>query len=384
MSLSEISRETILKAITEFDRIGRDAFLKENGFRPARSYFLKLGEKLYDSKAIVGVAHGFVSPSHRRLRGKDFTGGEATVEALLISLGFQVVRDAVAPPTMEYEIGATYSRRKDIHAIFGGQERGGITTPQKGPFIFLFTGEAGEQHGYSDGWSDGLYLYTGEGQQGAMVFVRGNRAILQHRERGKDLLLFEALKQKGNYRFVGSFECVGWREEQRPDREGNERSAIIFELLPNGVGFSEGDGVTAQAPSALPLTNLRARAYQSATVKKSTSSSVRSIHVRSQHVKDYVLARAKGICESCAGPAPFTSKSGTPYLEPHHIDRLADGGLDKPDVVGAICPNCHREIHHGARGSEINEALRQKIKDLEIFLDEGRSKAVILGSDGVG
>ena len=46
----------------------------------------------------------------------------------------------------------TYNRRRDIHAIYGGQQQGGICTPTEHPVIFLFTGEAGGQHGYSDGW----------------------------------------------------------------------------------------------------------------------------------------------------------------------------------------------------------------------------------------
>ena len=45
----------------------------------------------------------------------------------------------------EFEIGKIYSRRTDIHARFGGQQQGGISTPASSPIIFLFTGESGEQ-----------------------------------------------------------------------------------------------------------------------------------------------------------------------------------------------------------------------------------------------
>jgi 5-methylcytosine-specific restriction protein A len=56
-------------------------------------------------------------------------------------------------------------RRRDLHDRFGGQRQGGISTPTKHNVILLFTSEAGEQHGYSDGWSgDAVFLYTGEGQ----------------------------------------------------------------------------------------------------------------------------------------------------------------------------------------------------------------------------
>ena len=87
-------------------------------------------------------------------------------------------------------------RRRDLHDRYGGQRQGGISTPSQYPFILLFTGESGEQHGYADGWSaDGLFLYTGEGQQGDMAFVRGNAAIRDHIDQGKDLHLFAQVKK---------------------------------------------------------------------------------------------------------------------------------------------------------------------------------------------
>lgn len=55
--------------------------------------------------------------------------------------------------------------RQDLHAQYGGQWQGGISTPGKQDFIFVFTGSTGEQYGYADGWTDeGIFLYTGEGQ----------------------------------------------------------------------------------------------------------------------------------------------------------------------------------------------------------------------------
>ncbi|WP_372439075.1 HNH endonuclease, partial [Pandoraea sputorum] len=72
-----------------------------------------------------------------------------------------------------------------------------------------------------------------------------------------------------------------------------------------------------------------------------------------------------GRCESCEKPAPFTKKDGSPYLEPHHVNRLSDGGLDHPQFVGAVCPNCHREIHSGVDGAKLNEQLKTYLKSIE-------------------
>lgn len=61
-----------------------------------------------------------------------------------------------------------------------------------------------------------------------------------------------------------------------------------------------------------------------------------------------VLIRANGICEKCSKKAPFKRKTdGTPYLEVHHLKRLADGGEDTVANAIAVCPNCHRELHFG-------------------------------------
>lgn len=69
---------------------------------------------------------------------------------------------------------------------------------------------------------------------------------------------------------------------------------------------------------------------------------------RNPDVVAEVLARANGICEECKNPAPFNrKKDNTPYLEVHHIIRLADDGDDAVENAKALCPNCHRKAHFG-------------------------------------
>lgn len=110
-----------------------------------------------------------------------------------------------------FMIGEEYSRRDDIHAVFGGQSQSGISTPRGHPYIFIFTGKNGEQHGYADGWQEnGVFLYTGEGQKGDMKFKAGNKAIRDHNVNGKELLLFEALGKKKPIRFLGIYSCQAW------------------------------------------------------------------------------------------------------------------------------------------------------------------------------
>src|SRR5262245_823275 len=93
------SREAVLAAIQECDTLGREAFLHKYGFGEARDYFLLHEGRAYDSKAIVGVAHGIQHPAKGPLRPSDFSGGDATVRKKLESLGF----DLGAPPSTSEE-----------------------------------------------------------------------------------------------------------------------------------------------------------------------------------------------------------------------------------------------------------------------------------------
>lgn len=91
MALSDLNdRNAVLAAIAEFDRIGRDKFLADHGFSEARSYYLKHAGRLYDSKAIAGVAHGIQYPNVGPLKAADFSGGNATVRPILEAMGFEL------------------------------------------------------------------------------------------------------------------------------------------------------------------------------------------------------------------------------------------------------------------------------------------------------
>ena len=74
---------------------------------------------------------------------------------------------------------------------------------------------------------------------------------------------------------------------------------------------------------------------------------------RDPKVVAWVLNEANGKCECCAKNAPFARIDGSPYLEVHHLKRLADGGTDRVSNAIALCPNCHRELHFGIRRSDL-------------------------------
>jgi hypothetical protein len=85
--------------------------------------------------------------------------------------------------------------------------------------------------------------------------------------------------------------------------------------------------------------------------------------IRCPQVVAWILMRAAGVCEACQMPAPFCRADGTPYLEVHHVQPLAEGGPDTVDNAVALCPNCHRAAHHSAKGRDLRRELGRRLLD---------------------
>lgn len=90
-----------------------------------------------------------------------------------------------------------------------------------------------------------------------------------------------------------------------------------------------------------------------------TSTDVR----RDRAVRMAVLERAQGRCELC-DVAGFAMADGRLYLETHHVQPLAENGVDRVSNVVAICPTHHREAHYGAR----REQLRAELEELLLLM----------------
>ncbi|WDY56230.1 HNH endonuclease [Pseudomonas sp. PSKL.D1] len=361
MAIKSVSKERIDTALHHFDqelRGKREWLGWESNL--AHRYAIQVAGKHYPAKKIVSLATG--------VPVSDFSGGHPT-NSYLQKRGFTVIElpREDAEPVLQFTPGAVYDRKTEINGPFGGSRQSGIAPSRIYPAIFLFTGDTGEQYGYTDRWENGAFLYTGEGQIGPMTLTRGNRAIAEHAEDGRALHLFESLgKGKGN-RYVGEFACADVIQRTQPDLEDNERLALVFRLVPVGRQEAvepETEDDTDLADS-LEAARLAAFAACKPVTNESGQSAPRKIYQRSRKVAHYVMLRARGECESCSKPAPFRKKDGTSYLEPHHVNRLSDGGLDHPRYVGAICPSCHREIHSGTNGYERNKKLKKHLEMLE-------------------
>jgi 5-methylcytosine-specific restriction protein A len=266
----------------------------------------------------------------------------------------------------EFDIGSRYNRW-ELHDIYEGQRYYGIATPSDQDFILAFTSDSGDTYGYSDGFQeDGSFTYTGEGQEGDMTMDKGNVALRDHRGEHKDLYLFADTEYPWIATYRGEYQYEDHHWETLPDKNDNLRDAIRFTLTPIG-----GRTITIdENPDRLSLSDLFEAAKKSAP-KRSTSETTSSgrSYLRSEVVKKFARRIADGTCMGCENPAPFEDSNGDPYLEVHHLHSRSDGGLDDPENVIAICPNCHRRVHHGQDGKSFNRDLIDKAEELYKNID---------------
>jgi hypothetical protein len=84
----EVSRDDVMRAIQEYDRLGPDQFFAQHGYAPTTTYELIWNDRCYPPKALLGTAYEFATG--RRLASGDFEGGKAGAVRVLGKLGFTV------------------------------------------------------------------------------------------------------------------------------------------------------------------------------------------------------------------------------------------------------------------------------------------------------
>lgn len=198
---------------------------------------------------------------------------------------------------------------------------------------------------YHDEWKSGILYYTGMGKIGDQVLTGNqNRTLYESDTNGVEVHLFEVL-EKACYTYRGVYVLADQPyQDQQIDDSGAMRKVWIFPLKPLEIednNISKIQEKDLVALSENELVQRSQRCYLSNEPKKSEV----TVYYRDPYLKMLVKKIAKGICQLCKEPAPFLDPYGSPYLEEHHVQQLANGGKDEISNVVALCPNCHRKVH---------------------------------------
>ncbi|WP_338828322.1 HNH endonuclease signature motif containing protein [Bradyrhizobium sp. 27S5] len=347
MGLLDLTASAVNQAIQEFDLLKRKAFLKKYKFGRAREYLLRKDGRSYDSKAIAGAAHGYLS-GQAPLTAKEFSGGEATVKKRLEELGFVVTKpeQPTLPSSGDVLTNAEISQRFGVGAMSGMRfnSKRNLLVLISDPFKGL----------YQDRWEGDILHYTGMGKSGhqSLTFAQ-NKTLNESPSTAVHVHLLEAM-EPFKYTYAGEVELTGapYQEEQL-DETKQERLVWMFpiRLKPGGaipVLTEEQarviEGSHAEKARQLTDNELKARAKM-AKGKPATRTAQTTAYVRDAAVAEYAKRLANGKCDLCEMPAPFQNGKNEHYLECHHIVWLAKGGEDTIANTVALCPNCHRKMH---------------------------------------
>ncbi|QKV77260.1 HNH endonuclease signature motif containing protein [Amycolatopsis sp. Hca4] len=379
-------RDAVLRAVQRYDELGSERFLSTYGFKPAREYVLQVDGKLYDSKAIVGVAHGLQHPELGPLTADRFSGGAAGAARRLERLGFTVSTPArIRPP----QVGEEHPNRTAVREIYGGNGVTGILRFPGDDAVNVFSDEEGP---YADEPPDPIapFEYRGDGRQGHQKLIRGNKMLDTARQERRAVRFW--------YRPAGgSFSFVSWvavldraqvwalddNKEQRleysflvaavPDPDSARWPAHVLDRL------NDRHIIDQPPPPAPPGVEVdpaaRARSYLdyvegfgdepvAGTTRVIKAS--RNNYRRSRRARDAVLIRAADQCENdrCTGMPADTTAAGNAILEVDHVDDLALGGPDHPARMIALCPNCHATKTRGRNRAALRRHLRVRAKSL--------------------
>ncbi len=133
----------------------------------------------------------------------------------------------------------------------------------------------------------------------------------------------------------------------------------LAELFPEWQPEGKRDVFEARVAALRAKNNLP---YPSGNPRPKRASRQQNVYERDPLVRAWVLQKANGRCERCNGRA-FLDRDGEPYLEGHHITPLSEGGPDTPENTAALCPNCHRMLHHSADAAELRTALLARVTE---------------------
>lgn len=367
MSLGDITREAVLEAIADYDRLGQDAFLDTYGFARARSYLLIHDGKAYDPMAIAGAAHGFL-PGRRPLASGSFSGGEAAAGRKLRKLGFAVqVGEQTAASLASLLSKLNVDRTHGPAALYQpitllwAISRAGQGEPRLAPWLRTREEIAGLVECYGrPGEGDRIHyplsaLYRAclwdLGPDGVTLpDAREEAWFNEHRpDSGLVPSVYDLLRSSSDARVAAVRALARYFTDAPCDQ-------LLFDL---GLSESPAEEVLRQGLAAeYGRLCARADAFWSSKPDRRVSRTSND-PIRSRAARQAVILRSEGHCENpeCSGDINDVTDAGKPLLEVDHIHDLALGGEDNPAQMVALCPNCHTIKTHG----RTRERLRREL-----------------------
>lgn len=331
-----ITREDVLNARDEIENG------LEHSFGNATGYVVKVGDKYYPPKLIIGVAakrlrEGKFLPHNR------FSSGEESHKHLR-PIGFEIFSIKELPPDAEVYVNPSKSQK--------GSSKSGKRD---------WTYEELEA-------SVDTYMAIYDLDSTNQKYVKKDFYTELSEKIGRSYKSCEYRMQ--NISAVLDKLGMPWIEGLKPAKNvGTGVAAKLEEIIRKNISQEQDEELELYEPEEIEtkvLEQSKKKYIPKPVGRKVPQRKTASItqYSRSASVIAYVLSQAKGKCECCRETAPFITRDGRPYLEVHHLRRLADGGSDTPENAVGLCPNCHRRLHYSEDAPEVLNKLYNDVERL--------------------
>jgi len=318
------SRDAVLTAIAECDKLGRDVFLRKYGYKKSRKYPLVLNGKEYDSKAIAGVAYGI--EFNTTMTAYDHSGGVNFCVPVLQKMGFEVKDAPGATTTLAVGEGKNPNWNRDelllaLHLYLNNRKSPPGKTSAKVIELSELLGKMSTKSVLGKTYRNaaGVYmkmmnyqaidpLYTVTGKVG---LARGNK---------DEQVVWDLYAHRLDY--LGSLvEMI--------------KAAVDFDDDETGIGEEDEEGIEDCEEGRI-LT--RMHRYRE-----------RSRKLAAAFKKQYRKRHGKLECAGC--DLDFATKYGDiadSLIDVHHtkpVHTLKPGDTTSPKDLVLLCVSCHRAVH---------------------------------------
>ncbi|KUJ64436.1 hypothetical protein ACZ90_57775 [Streptomyces albus subsp. albus] len=310
-----------------------------------------------------------------------------TPSLLLEALGLQRVLAGEIATRLRPLRGEPYPHRHAIADVYGGNRVLGIT-PLADGILTVYSDDKGP---YADRRIPGLdwIAYTGDGLSGDQTLTAGNRSMAEYQGQQKALRYWHK-PYKGHWTFESWAVIVQRRRRWGRGKDRRQRREFVWILAPvpspmretwpseviDALKHDHGqlhddslDVIPLEVDPTPDSENSSARErYErlAAAARRTSDSRARRSklvqverYLRSPAAREAVILRSEGHCEnpSCLGHPLERTDADAPILEVDHVNGLARTGQDTPEVMIALCPNCHALKTRGKNRSELQERL---------------------------
>lgn len=241
---------------------------------------------------------------------------------------------------------------KEISQIFLCSTQGGMRKSLRTKTLILISNHV--QSLYDDRLEGNIFYYTGMGSEGpqSLDYLQNKTLAESLGKKDFQIHLFESF-QKKHYLYIGEmFLADEPFVEYQLDRKGDNRRVYVFPLQVKNIFYDGTKDVVNQLQNNREQQiqqisdNLLRKKVLNIIPKNSYHECMTKVYSRNIFLSEWVKRSANGVCCLCSQQAPFLSLNGDPYLETHHIVWLSKGGDDSLENMVALCPNCHRKMHH--------------------------------------